>query len=128
MSPGAAYRQTGNASVHEHDPARVEIALAGKTYGFVPMVDVNVNCRIRRGKDALEIEPHNNMQRYLGGKLFGLKDDESKGMNDQYRVFFGFQKEPFAQDLRIEEMMKGPAINRRKGTLCLCSENSGPWR
>ena len=31
-------------------------------------------------------------------------------MNDQYRVFFGFQKEPFAQDLRIEEMMKGPAI------------------
>jgi general secretion pathway protein A len=34
----------------------------------------------------------------------------SKGMNDQYRVFFGFQKEPFAQDLRIEEMMKGPAI------------------
>jgi transposase InsO family protein len=64
---------------HEHDPARVEIALAGKTYGFVPMVDVNVNCRIRRGKDALEIEPHNNMQRYLGGKLFGLKDDEVKG-------------------------------------------------
>ena len=31
-------------------------------------------------------------------------------MNDQYRVFFGFQKEPFSQDLRIEEMMKGPAI------------------
>jgi len=61
-------------------------------------------------EDALEIEPHNNMQRYLAAKLFGLKMMRSKGMNDQYRVFFGFQKEPFAQDLRIEEMMKGPAI------------------
>jgi putative transposase len=61
---------------HEHDPARVEIVLAGKTYGFVSMVDVNVNCRIRRGKDALEIETPNNLQRYRGGRLFGLRDEE----------------------------------------------------
>lgn len=61
---------------HEHDPARVEIVLAGKTYGFAPMVDVNVNCRIRRGKDALEIEPLDTQQRYRGGKLFRFKDEE----------------------------------------------------
>lgn len=31
-------------------------------------------------------------------------------MSDHYRVFFGFQREPFAQDLRIEDMMKSTAM------------------
>lgn len=59
---------------HEHDPARVEVTLAGKTYGFASPVDVNVNCRVRRGKDALEIEPLNNPARYRGGNLFGRRE------------------------------------------------------
>jgi hypothetical protein len=59
---------------HEHDPARVEVTLAGKTYGFASPVDVNVNCRVRRGKDALEIEPLNNPDRYRGGNLFGRRE------------------------------------------------------
>jgi uncharacterized GH25 family protein len=37
-------------------------------------VDVNVNCRVRRGKDALEIEPLNNPDRYRGGNLFGRRE------------------------------------------------------
>jgi len=31
-------------------------------------------------------------------------------MNDHYRVFFGLHKEPFAQDLRVEDMMKSPGL------------------
>lgn len=31
-------------------------------------------------------------------------------MSDHYRVFYGFQKEPFSQDLRIEDMMKNAAV------------------
>jgi len=31
-------------------------------------------------------------------------------MSDHYRIFFGFQKEPFAQDIRVEDMMKSPSV------------------
>ncbi len=62
---------------NDHDPARVEITLAGMTYGFARPVDVHVNCRIRRGKDALEVEPLTTPQRYRGGTLFGRRDTEA---------------------------------------------------
>jgi len=31
-------------------------------------------------------------------------------MTDRYRVFFGLQKEPFAQDIRVEDMMICPSL------------------
>lgn len=31
-------------------------------------------------------------------------------MTNQYKIFFGFQKEPFSQDLRVEEMMKSRGV------------------
>jgi len=62
-----------NLLYHEHDPARVEIVYGGRTYGFATMLDVNVNCRIKRGRESLEIEG-NNKDRYRGGKLFNDKD------------------------------------------------------
>ncbi len=67
-----------NVLYHEHDPARVEIVYEGRTYGFAAMLDVNVNCRIKRGRDSLEIQG-NNKDRYKGGKLFNNKDREDKG-------------------------------------------------
>ena len=67
-----------NLLYHEHDPARVEIVYGGRTYGFAAMLDVNVNCRIKRGRDALEIEG-NNKDRYKGGKLFNDKDRSGSG-------------------------------------------------
>lgn len=63
---------------HEHDPARVEIKYGDKTYGFAILLDVNVNCRIKRGRESLEIQG-NNDDRYRGGKLFNDKDREDKG-------------------------------------------------
>ena len=67
-----------NVLYHEHDPSRVEILYEGRTYGFAAMLDVNVNCRIKRGRDSLEIQG-NNKDRYKGGKLFNDKDREDKG-------------------------------------------------
>jgi len=64
-----------NLLYHEHDPARVEILYNSKTYGFAVVLDVNVNCRIKRGKDTNELDdPDTN--RYGGGKLFGNGDKE----------------------------------------------------
>lgn len=41
---------------HEHDPAIVEIIHDNKTCGFAIMLDVNVNCRIKKGKDTIEFD------------------------------------------------------------------------
>ncbi len=55
---------------HEHDPARVELLFAGKTYGFLSSVDVNVNYRIKRNNGVMEIDAGNNPGKYSGGSLF----------------------------------------------------------
>ncbi len=65
---------------HKHDPARVEITLEGKTYGFASMLDVNVNYRVRRdkgtrGRDTFEIGD-DSTGRSDGGKLFGQDNSE----------------------------------------------------
>ena len=54
---------------HDHDPARVEITLTGKSYGFLTPLDLHVNCRVRRHHDrylALRDPPGKTM---AGGKL-----------------------------------------------------------
>lgn len=61
---------------HDIDPARVEVTFGGKTYGFATGLDVHVNCRIRRGKDSIEIDGGYNTERYKGGKLF--KEDKGQ--------------------------------------------------
>lgn len=55
---------------HEHDPARVELIFAGKTYGFLSSVDVNVNYRIKRDSGITEIDAGGNPGIYTGGSLF----------------------------------------------------------
>lgn len=63
---------------HEDDPSRVEMRFSGQTYGFAVMLDVNVNCRIKRSKYSLEIES-DSTKRYGGGKLFGDSNKEEAG-------------------------------------------------
>jgi putative transposase len=55
---------------HEHDPARVEVLWDGKTYGFANLLDVNVNCRIKRENGITGIDPGNAPEKYKGGNLF----------------------------------------------------------
>ena len=41
---------------HPHDPTRIEARLEGKSYGFLTVVDLNVNCLVKREKDNLKIQ------------------------------------------------------------------------
>lgn len=59
---------------HEHDPARVEVLWLGKTYGFAPMTDVHVNCRVKRDGGVTEVIPDN--AKYKGGNLFTRNNKE----------------------------------------------------
>jgi transposase InsO family protein len=42
---------------HEHHPQRVEVLLEGRSHGLLTPVDLNLNCRIRRGRETLRLEP-----------------------------------------------------------------------
>ncbi len=64
---------------HEHDPARVEVFVGGKTCGFAQTLDVHVNCRVKRGDGKTALMPEEGKSRYYGGRLFNPienKEDE----------------------------------------------------
>ncbi|MBI4526915.1 MAG: Mu transposase C-terminal domain-containing protein [Deltaproteobacteria bacterium] len=61
---------------HPHDPARVEARFEGKSYGPLTVVDLNVNCQVKREKDNLKI--HCEPRPLTSGKLpFGSKKEEN---------------------------------------------------
>jgi putative transposase len=62
---------------HPHDPAYVEARYDGKSYGFLTIVDLNVNCHVLREKDTVKI--HTQPRTPGGGKLpfGGKKETES---------------------------------------------------
>lgn len=64
---------------HEDDPARVEAVFEGSSHGMLIPLDLNVNCRIRRRHEKVELLPATQQQpeaaqRYEGGRLFGPKE------------------------------------------------------
>ena len=61
---------------HEHDPARVEMRLGEKTYGFAKVVDLHVNCRVKRETSPSDSEAK---EKYKGGNLFTKKAHEEGG-------------------------------------------------
>jgi putative transposase len=63
---------------HEHDPARIEMRFQGKTYGFASVLDLNVNCRIKRENGVTGLDPENRPEKYKGGDLFGGANKEDK--------------------------------------------------
>lgn len=68
---------------HEDDPARVEVLLDGLSHGMLAPLDLNVNCRIRRRQQKVELLPPSDTtapepeRRYEGGKLFGSEEDSN---------------------------------------------------
>lgn len=60
---------------HTHDPARVEARWEGKSYGPLTLVDLNVNCHVRREKDTVKI--HTEARALSGGQLFNGKKEEN---------------------------------------------------
>ena len=69
---------------HDHDPARVEITLAGASYGFLVPLDLRVNCRVRREHRLTEIvsappstDPPTDTL-CAEGRLFGQEDPDDQ--------------------------------------------------
>lgn len=70
---------------HVSDPARIEVFSEGLSRGMLVPLDLNVNCRIRRRNYKVELLPPSTVtqtpleteQRYGGGKLFGLKENNN---------------------------------------------------
>jgi len=67
---------------HDHDPSRVEVQLAGTSFGLLVPLDVQVNCRVRRDHHlteivsrAVEAEPPSPPP-CAEGALFQASDDE----------------------------------------------------
>ena len=67
---------------HEADPARVEAFVEGVSQGMLVPLDLNINCRIRRRQQLVELLPSADQpettQRYEGGKLFGPKEEDNE--------------------------------------------------
>ena len=58
---------------HEHDPARVEIFLEERSYGFISLLDQKVNFRVHRGSHRTEIQSEE--RNWSGGKLCFPKEE-----------------------------------------------------
>ena len=65
---------------HQHDPARIEIRLGDKTYGFAAVLDLNVNCRVKRENGITALDPGDTPEKYKGGNLFNNTDKEADGI------------------------------------------------
>jgi len=65
---------------HEHDPARVEVLWEGKTHGFASVLDVHVNCRVKRENGITGIDPGDASERYKGGNLFTGNDKKENNI------------------------------------------------
>jgi hypothetical protein len=59
---------------HAHDLAHVEARCEGKSYGLLTVLDLNVNCQVKREKDNLKIDTPPRTP--SGGKLpFGNQEE-----------------------------------------------------
>lgn len=61
---------------HPHDLARVEARHEGKSYAMLTVVDLNVNCQVKREKDTVKI--HTQPRPLSGGQLPLAADKEQK--------------------------------------------------
>ena len=61
---------------HEDDPDTVEVFYSQQTHGFIRLVDVHVNCRVKRDKNN-NAELLSADTRYQGGRLWTGGRDES---------------------------------------------------
>lgn len=59
---------------HESDPTRVELFLNGTSYGMLVPLNVNINARVKRAYEAVDIIPERDYlegkEKYHGGRVF----------------------------------------------------------
>jgi len=61
---------------HGSQPEKVEIKYQDKSFGVIRMVDLNVNCRVKRDKNNNPQIQSDNLTKYQGGKLLSQKEDD----------------------------------------------------
>ena len=65
---------------HAANMMRVEVFYQQKSYGFLRLVDLNVNCRVKRDKNRnADISIDMDKKRYQGGSLLKLKRKKNDG-------------------------------------------------
>ena len=63
---------------HPENPAKAEILYQQASYGFLRLLDLNVNCRVKRDKNRnTQIDTDNNT--YRGGSLLSPKRRKTHG-------------------------------------------------
>ena len=56
---------------HEQEPERVEVSFEGRSYGLLTILDIHINCRVRRDKNNnIELESSTYTESYKGGSLW----------------------------------------------------------
>jgi len=58
---------------HDSDPEKVEIKYRNKSFGLIRVVDLYVNCRVKRDKNNNPQIESNHFTKYKGGKLLSQK-------------------------------------------------------
>ena len=62
---------------HEQELDRIEVSFEGRSYGLLTVLDIHVNCRVKRDKNNnIELESTSCPENYKGGSLWGKEDDE----------------------------------------------------
>ncbi len=60
---------------HEED-SNVEVSFDGQSYGLLTVLDIHVNCRVKRDKNNnIELESTSSPENYKGGSLWGKEDE-----------------------------------------------------
>jgi putative transposase len=73
-APVAMIGLTVTLLYHESDPTRVELFLNGTSYGMLVPLNVNINARVKRAYEAVDIIPERDYledkEKYHGGRVF----------------------------------------------------------
>jgi transposase InsO family protein len=73
-APVAMIGLTVTLLYHESDPARVELLYNGTSHGMLVPLNVNINARVKRAYEAVDIIPERDYtedkERYHGGRVF----------------------------------------------------------
>ena len=62
---------------HEEDSDRIEVSFEGRSYGLLTVLDIHVNCRVKRDKNNnIQLESTSYPQDYKGGSLWGKGENQ----------------------------------------------------
>ena len=75
-SPVALIGKRVELLYHGSEPETVEIRYQNKSFGLISVVDLHVNCRVKRDKNNNPQIESSNLTKYQGGKLLSLKGQD----------------------------------------------------